>query len=60
MKNPSNYPGIVITDPPEIVAEKIRLAAAIEKAHKSALSGTDLLLEDRRIERERELPKEGF
>jgi hypothetical protein len=55
-----HQPDIVVADAPEVVAEKLRLAAAREKILKGALSGTDLLREDRWIERERELAQEGF
>jgi hypothetical protein len=56
MKNPD----FVITDPPEVVAEKLRWAAAVDQLPKGTLSGTDLLPEDRRSEREKELADEGF
>jgi hypothetical protein len=53
-------PDFVITDPPEVVAENILLAAERTKLPEDIPSGTDLLLEDRRLGRERELAEEGW
>ncbi|MGA3335029.1 MAG: hypothetical protein ABSC62_12795 [Terracidiphilus sp.] len=53
-------PDFVITDPPEVVAEKILLATERNKLPAGMPSGTDLLLEERRLERERELAEEGW
>jgi hypothetical protein len=49
-----------ITDPPEVVAEKIRLALEADKRLPGERSLCDELLEDRRRERERELREEGY
>jgi hypothetical protein len=52
--------GFVITDPAEVVAEKMRLVSEADKLLRGERSLCDEFLEDRRLERERELRKEGF
>jgi len=49
-----------ITDAPEAVAEKIRMVADLSRRPAVVPSGTDVLLDDRRRERERELREEGW
>ena len=56
----SRHPDFEITDPPEVVAEKIRLALEADKRLPGERSLCDELLEDRRRERERELREEGY
>ena len=51
--------GQVILDPQSIDA-KLRRIKAMRGYTAGGPSGTDILLEDRRIERERELRKDGF
>jgi hypothetical protein len=53
-------PDIPVIDPPEVVAEKIRLAAEMNKRPEGEPSGCDLLLEERIRERIRENKQEGF
>ena len=50
----------VITDPPEVIAEKLRLAKEANRRLFGERSLCDELLEDRRFERERELRKVGW
>jgi AbrB family looped-hinge helix DNA binding protein len=45
---------------PETMAAKLRMIEAMRGYTKGLPSGTDMLLEDRRIERERELREEGW
>ena len=56
----SRQPDFVITDPPELVAEKLRLAKEADKLLFGERSLCDELLKDRRLERERELRKDGY
>ena len=51
--------GQMILDP-QNVESKLRRIKTMRGYTAGGQSGTDLLLEDRRIERERELRKEGF
>jgi AbrB family looped-hinge helix DNA binding protein len=51
--------GQMILDPQSIEA-KLRRIKAIRGYTAGGPSGTDILLEDRRLERERELRKDGF
>jgi hypothetical protein len=53
-------PDIVVIEPPEIVAEKMRLAAEMNKRPEGEPSGCDLLIEERIRERIREKEQEGF
>jgi hypothetical protein len=50
----------VVIEPPEIVAEKIRLAAEMNKRPEVKPSGCDLVIEERIRERIREKEQEGF
>ena len=45
---------------PETIAAKLRLIDEMQGCTAGLPSGTDMLLEDRRIERARELAKEGW
>ncbi len=45
---------------PETLAAKLRLIQAMRGITAGGPSGTDMLLEDRRLERERELAEEGW
>jgi AbrB family looped-hinge helix DNA binding protein len=45
---------------PETLAAKLRLIDEMQGCTAGLPSGTDLLLEDRRLERERELAEEGW
>jgi AbrB family looped-hinge helix DNA binding protein len=45
---------------PETVASKLSLIEKMHGCTEGGASGTDLLLEDRRLERERELREEGW
>ncbi|MGD0346207.1 MAG: hypothetical protein ABSA85_05585 [Terracidiphilus sp.] len=56
----SRHPDFEITDPPELVAEKLRLAKEANKLLFGEPSLCDEFLEDRRLERERELRVEGY
>jgi len=56
----SRHPDFKITDPPELVAEKLKLAKKADKLLFGERSLCDELLEDRRLERERELREEGY
>jgi len=51
--------GQIILDP-QSVAAKLRRIKSMRGYTAGGPSGTDILLEDRRIERERELRKDGF
>ncbi len=51
-------PGLVLL--PETLAAKFRLVEQMRGITAGGPSGTDMLLEDRRIERERELREEGW
>lgn len=51
--------GKVVLDP-ETLAAKLRKIKEMRGITKGGPSGTDLLLEDRRLERERELREEGW
>jgi hypothetical protein len=53
-------PDIVVTDSPEVVAEKIRLAKKMNQRPPGEPSLFEELMEDRRREREHELKKHGF
>jgi hypothetical protein len=53
-------PDIVVTEPLESLRTKIRLAAGKNKRPSGTPSGCDLLIEERRAERERELREEGW
>jgi hypothetical protein len=53
-------PDFVIIDPPEVVAEKLRLARRLNERPLGEPSLFDELMADRRRERERELAEEGF
>jgi hypothetical protein len=50
----------VIIDPPEVVAEKMRLPSEANRRHSGERSLCDEFHEDRRRERERELREEGW
>jgi hypothetical protein len=50
----------VIIDPPEVVAEKIRLAREMNERPPDVPSLFEEFMEDRRRERERELREEGY
>jgi hypothetical protein len=56
----SRHPDFVISDPPEVVAEKMRLAKETDRLLFGERSLCDELLEDRRRERERELREDGY
>jgi hypothetical protein len=61
VKRPAlHQPDIVVTDPPEVVTEKIRLAERMNKRPPGVPSLFEELMEDRRRERERELRHESF
>jgi hypothetical protein len=45
---------------PETIAAKLRLIEEMRGCTAGGPSGTDMLLEDRRLERERELREEGW
>jgi AbrB family looped-hinge helix DNA binding protein len=45
---------------PETLAAKLRMIEGLRGMTAGGPSGTDLLLEDRRLERERELKEEGW
>jgi hypothetical protein len=50
----------MIRNSPEVVSEKLRLAAEMDRRPLGDPSLYDQLLEDRRRERERELAEEGW
>jgi hypothetical protein len=58
-EDPPGDPDILVTESWESVLAKIRLAAE-ENRRTGKPSGCDTLLEDRRLERERELREEGW
>jgi len=53
-------PDFVITEPPESLAAKMRLAAELDKRPEGTPSLFDELMEERRRERVRELEEEGW
>jgi hypothetical protein len=56
----SRHPDFEITDPPELVAEKLRLAKEANKLWFGERSLCDEFLQDRCLERERELREDGY